>query len=201
MAGSSTLVQPALNSREGLSRIAMLNFDVCSDAAEKVVADIADHVLTAPDDARGEWLACLNPHSYAELKKRPELREEFGTARWIVPDGAGIVLASRYTGKPVAGRVTGADIFYGLNGSLEQAEHGRVFFLGSSKSTLDKIRKKFERDYKHLELVGVYSPPYKLKFTAKENAEMVANDVVEAKRSKLLRDHGLEKPHAIENQG
>ena len=32
-------------------------------------------------------------------------------------------------------------------------------------------------------------------------AEMVANDVVEAKRSKLLRDHGLEKPYAIENQG
>lgn len=32
-------------------------------------------------------------------------------------------------------------------------------------------------------------------------AEMVANDVIEAKRSKLLRDHGLEKPHAIENQG
>ena len=32
-------------------------------------------------------------------------------------------------------------------------------------------------------------------------AEMVANDVVEAKRAKLLRDHGLEKPHAIENQG
>ena len=30
-------------------------------------------------------------------------------------------------------------------------------------------------------------------------AEMVAADVVNAKRTKLLRDHGLEKPHAIEN--
>ena len=30
-------------------------------------------------------------------------------------------------------------------------------------------------------------------------AEMVANDVVEAKRSKLLRDHGLEKPISMEN--
>lgn len=30
-------------------------------------------------------------------------------------------------------------------------------------------------------------------------SEMVANDLNEAKRSKLLRDHGLEKPHAIEN--
>ena len=29
-------------------------------------------------------------------------------------------------------------------------------------------------------------------------AEMVANDVNEAKRTKLLREHGLEKPHAIE---
>ena len=32
-------------------------------------------------------------------------------------------------------------------------------------------------------------------------AEMIAKDVIEAKRSKLLSDHGLEKPHAIENQG
>ena len=29
-------------------------------------------------------------------------------------------------------------------------------------------------------------------------AEMVANDVVEAKRTKLLREHGLEKPNALE---
>ena len=29
-------------------------------------------------------------------------------------------------------------------------------------------------------------------------AEMVANDVEEAKRTKLLREHGLDKPHAIE---
>ena len=37
------------------------------------------------------------------------------------------------------------------------------------------------------------------KITAQEVcAEMVANDVKEAKRAKLLRDRGLETPHAIE---
>jgi len=152
----------------------LLGLDICKDHAATVVADMAFWILHASHDVNGKWFACINPHSYAELKKRPELWDGFKSAAWIVPDGAGVVLASRHVGDPVAERITGADIFFGLNAQLEKAGRGRVFFLGSTESTLAKIEEKFRQDYCGVEIVGTYSPPYKPSFSTAENAEMVA---------------------------
>ena len=174
MASPHTTENGPAHSTKGLARMQLLGFDICTEPVEDVVEDMARSVLDAPATAPGQWFACFNPHSYAELKKRPELIEGFTTARWIVPDGAGIVLASRYVGTPVAERVTGADIFFGLNSALRKAGRGRVFFLGSSDDTLKKIEKKFREEYAHLELVGTYSPPYKPQFSDDDNAHMIA---------------------------
>ncbi|MEM6857062.1 MAG: WecB/TagA/CpsF family glycosyltransferase [Pseudomonadota bacterium] len=169
---------PQQRSPDALSTMHLLGFEIAKDPGPRVVEDIARWVLEAPqgegEAGRGKRFACINPHSYAEIKKRPELLEGFLSSDWIVPDGAGIVLASRFVGDPVAERITGADIFFGLNAKLEKAGKGRVFFLGSTQATLDRIADKFRKDYPNLELAGTYSPPYKPEFTPEDKAAMVA---------------------------
>lgn len=47
------------------------------------------------------WLACLNPHSYAGHWMVLPFSPALHAADWLIPDGAGIVLAS----KPLGGQI------------------------------------------------------------------------------------------------
>ena len=91
-------------------------------------------------------------------------------------------------------------------------ETGTVISVDQSKAPSvnigDVIVKVDTRYFRPAEVETLLGDPTKAKevlgwvpeITAQEMcAEMVANDVKGAKRSKLLRDHGLELPHAIEN--
>jgi len=95
-------------------------------------------------------------------------------ADWRVPDGAGIVLASRWLDGRITQRVTGSDIFQGLNERMH--EHGGLscFFLGSTEATLAKIRARLAREYPGVRVAGTYSPPYRTAFSEAETAAMLA---------------------------
>jgi len=49
---------------------------------------------------------------------------------------------------------------------------GRCFFLGSSESTLAKIKKRTALEYPNV-LVQTYSPPYKSVFSIEDNSSMI----------------------------
>ena len=51
-------------------------------------------------------------------------------------------------------------------------QNGKAFFLGSSQSTLQKIKEKANIDYPNIR-VGYFSPPFKPEFSDEENALMV----------------------------
>jgi N-acetylglucosaminyldiphosphoundecaprenol N-acetyl-beta-D-mannosaminyltransferase len=127
--------------------------------------------------ARGEparWLACLNPHSFAVARETPPFQAALRNADWLIPDGAGIVLASRLLQGAIRERVTGADVFHGLNQRMNDRGGGRVFFIGSTEKTLAAIRDRMAIDYPRVEVVGTYSPPFKPDYSDAEIDEMVA---------------------------
>jgi len=110
---------------------------------------------------RCAWLACINPHSVVQAESDPAFAAALHGADWRVPDGAGIVLASRWLDGRITQRVTGSDIFQGLNERMH--EHGGLscFFLGSTEATLTKIRARLAREYLGVRVAGTYSPPYR----------------------------------------
>ncbi|MEF8698639.1 MAG: WecB/TagA/CpsF family glycosyltransferase [Candidatus Accumulibacter sp. UW20] len=122
---------------------------------------------------RFSWLACLNPHSYAVALDDRLFAEALRDADWLLPDGAGVVLASRLLGGRVTERVTGSDVFFGLNMHMNAARGMRVFFLGATPETLALIGARMAKDYPHITVVGTYSPPFKAAFSSAENEEML----------------------------
>jgi GDPmannose 4,6-dehydratase len=89
-------------------------------------------------------------------------------------------------------------------GTVVSVDHSRA----PSVNVGDVIVKVDPRYFRPAEVETLLGDPTKAKevlgwvpeITAQEMcAEMVASDVQDAKRSKLLREHGLELPHAIEN--
>ncbi len=162
------------NSSQNKSNLTqLLGFNIRNDSADSIVSEIVNVINEPTQSAKRKWFACINPHSYVEIKKRPELIEPFKSADWIVPDGSGIVLAAQLSGKMITERVTGADIFFGLMGRLNGKEKKRIFFLGSTEETLSKIKEKFEIEYPDLEFAGSHSPPYKPIFSEQDTHAMI----------------------------
>ncbi|OGB33311.1 MAG: N-acetylglucosaminyldiphospho-UDP N-acetyl-beta-D-mannosaminyltransferase [Burkholderiales bacterium RIFCSPLOWO2_12_FULL_61_40] len=130
------------------------------------------------------WLACLNPHSYAVSLDDAVFSQALHGADWLVPDGAGIVLASRILDGEIRERVTGSDVFYGVLNELNRLSEYSVFFLGATEETLAEIRVRMSRDYPNVQVAGTYSPPFKPVYTDEELDKMVA--VINASTADVL---------------
>ncbi len=122
---------------------------------------------------RCRWLACLNPHSYAVSLEDLEFSRALRDADWLIPDGAGIVLASKILGGQISERVTGSDIFKGVLEALDQAGGCSVFFLGATEETLTAIRSRMAVDFPRIRVAGTYSPPFKPDYSQDELDAMI----------------------------
>jgi len=117
---------------------------------------------------------CANPHSLMTAYGDPLFRRALLSADLLTPDGSGIVLASRILGGAITERVTGSDIFHGLNRLLDRSREGSCFFLGTNETTLREIQRRMALDYPGLRFAGSYAPPYKPEFSVEDSRRMVA---------------------------
>jgi len=125
------------------------------------------------DGAKRKYFVCANPHTLQMAKNDSVLDEAIRNADLVTPDGVGIVIASKIFGGSIKNRVTGSDIFWGLNHMLNQKKGFRVFFLGSTEETLRKIREKMSVEYPEIRIAGMYSPPFKHQFSDEDNRLMI----------------------------
>ena len=133
----------------------------------------ADQLFQSLQSGERTWLACFNPHSYTVALKDKVFARALKDADWLVPDGAGVVLASRLLGGSISERVTGSDVFASLHNRMNAAGLVRVFFLGSTKETLELIKQRMARDYPAIKVAGTFSPPFKDVYSSAEVSEMV----------------------------
>lgn len=148
----------------------ILDYAVYADDREECLKDIYEWVASGN---HCRWLACLNPHSFVSAQDEPHFAEALHDADWLIPDGSGIVLAAKILGKRTRERITGSDIFWGLQETLNRSGGNSVFFLGSTEETLSSIRTKTSQDFPHIKVAGTYSPPYKTEFDEADNRLMI----------------------------
>jgi N-acetylglucosaminyldiphosphoundecaprenol N-acetyl-beta-D-mannosaminyltransferase len=147
----------------------ILDYDLIVADVATLVAEI-DKGLQTSGPAR--WLACLNPHSFACALDDLAFKKALQHADYLIADGVGVVLASRWLSGHINKRITGSDIFYGLNAIMQDRGGCSVFFLGSTEECLADIRERFTRDYPAVRLAGTWSPPFKSEWTEEELWEM-----------------------------
>ena len=136
-----------------------------------------DALKAAPE---GKWLInTINAHSFNTAQKDSLFAEALKQGDYLIPDGASVVKACRWLkakSQPQE-RIAGWDLFVmemqRLNAKGgECGKRQRVMFMGSSEHVLQLIRQRAAADYPCLEVV-TYSPPYKLEFTAEDNAAII----------------------------
>lgn len=113
----------------------------------------------------------INPHSYCEAKKDSLYSKALHQSDILLPDGIGIVWAIKTLKHQKVNRIAGSDLHIGLIQRINKSG-GKVFYMGSSSSTLQKICERIKIEYPNI-IVSTYSPPYKPVFTVEENTKIL----------------------------
>ncbi len=150
----------------------ILGYEVAHATKERCAEEVVGWLEELPEPPK--FLACANPHSLVIARRDPLFGEALAGADLLVPDGAGIVLASRILGGTIKERVTGSDIFQAVGHLAHQRGGVRYFFLGSSRSTLERIAGRLGADFPRIEIAGTHAPPFVEEFTAAQDDEMAA---------------------------
>lgn len=131
-----------------------------------------------------KYFVCMNPYSFECARRDPSFMAAASEADLLVPDGIGVVLASRFRGGIIRQRVCGPEIFMAVTKRLNDEGGRAVFFLGGRQDTLDRIVGRHRRDFPDIKIAGTLAPPYKATFDAADNAAMA--EVVNASGADVL---------------
>jgi N-acetylglucosaminyldiphosphoundecaprenol N-acetyl-beta-D-mannosaminyltransferase len=145
-------------------QIAAVNKDQC---LEEILSWIVE-------GRRQHYVVCANPHSLEIAEYDPVFCSAIREANLIVPDGVGILMASRILGRNIHERVTGSDIFLGICKALNEVGNASCFFLGSTEETLAKLKKRMQTDFPNVTIVGSCSPSFRHEFSDEETLAMIA---------------------------
>jgi N-acetylglucosaminyldiphosphoundecaprenol N-acetyl-beta-D-mannosaminyltransferase len=117
------------------------------------------------------------------MQRDPWFKSINNSASLVVADGMPLAWVSKWFGASIPVRIAGWDLFQGFLTIAEKKGY-RVFFLGSSPSTLEAMKSNLSRTHPGLALVGTYAPPFTPEFSPDENRRMV--EAVNAARPDLL---------------
>lgn len=103
---------------------------------------------------RTSKVVCLaNVHMLMEAYWNPTFAKVLHQADLVTPDGKPLVLMLRQLGIRHQNQVAGMDVFLNMCDLAEQTGI-KVYFLGSTKSILEKIKHRLNREYPILQVVG-----------------------------------------------
>lgn len=102
---------------------------------------------------RPHFIASVNPEICMASRNDAELREVLLTADLGIPDGIGIVLASRLRGGRIRERVTGIDLMQALVAMA--AEDGlKIFLFGAAEGVVDDAAANLKKSHPSLQIAG-----------------------------------------------
>lgn len=134
------------------SPIPILGVPVHPITMQETVAQI-EQWLAEP---RVHQIATVNPEFVMRAQVDAEFRALLGTADLCLPDGIGLVWASRWLGRPLPERVPGSELVY-LLAELCAAQGWRLFLLGAAEGVAAEAAEILQRRYPGLVIAGTWA--------------------------------------------
>lgn len=131
-------------------RVQILAIGVDPVTMEQAVARCLDFLA----EERPHLVVTPNAEIAYAASKDPSLAAILNDADLAVPDGIGVVMASRMLGQPVPEKVGGADLATSLMKALDARGTGRVFLFGTRPEVVAEAARRLQAQYPHVSLVG-----------------------------------------------
>ncbi|MEF3305564.1 WecB/TagA/CpsF family glycosyltransferase [Paenibacillus sp. GYB003] len=114
--------------------------------------DLLSHIANGPERSVYH-VVTANPEIVMSASKDGQLMHILHEAGLITADGIGIVLAAKWKGEPVPGRVTGYDMLMRLL-ELGDRERWSFYFLGTDEDTSRKAVETIAARYPNVRIAG-----------------------------------------------
>lgn len=123
---------------------------------DKTVNYIQQHL----EELKGHYICVSNVHTTVTAYRDEEYREIQNGAAMNIPDGKPLSIVQRHSGYKKAGRVPGPDLMPEIF-RISETKGYRHYFYGSQQDTLNALKDKLLVQYPELNIVGMYSPPFR----------------------------------------
>lgn len=139
------------------------------------------------DSSGNKVIVTPNAEIVMAAQKNPELRAALNSADLCLPDGIGVVIASKILGKPLAERTTGFDFMMKLL-ELANKRSLSLFLLGGKPEVAEKAGEKISSMFPNVKIVGVHHG-----YFSENEEEAIIDSINHAKPDILLVAMGCPK--------
>jgi N-acetylglucosaminyldiphosphoundecaprenol N-acetyl-beta-D-mannosaminyltransferase len=127
----------------------ILGIDVCSDTYDELTVKLLQDI----DKGRKSFIVAINPEKIMKAQEDRELKSLLNQATYQIPDGIGVILASKLKKGRIRERVTGIDMMLKL--CKEATNNGkRIFLYGAKPGIADEAKAKLEEMFPGILIVG-----------------------------------------------
>lgn len=120
---------------------------------------------------KGHYVCISNVHTTVMAYRNLEYRKIQNGAVLNLPDGKPLSIVQKLFGMRHAQRVPGPDLMPEIF-ALSEREGYRHFFYGSKPQTLKALKKELQTKFPRLNIVGMYSPPFR-SLTEEEDTKII----------------------------
>ena len=128
----------------------VLGFDVLNVGYEELL----DRIFKDIENKKQNFVVNINPEIIIDNYKKEDIRTIFNKQKYQIPDGSGIVWASKKNGGNIKERITGIDLMLKIC-EKTQNSNIRLFLYGSKKEIIEDAKKELETEYHNINIVGV----------------------------------------------
>ncbi|MCA1320482.1 WecB/TagA/CpsF family glycosyltransferase [Bacillus tianshenii] len=126
-----------------------LGVDVSTYNYEQLSSILMENI----DKQKKSFLVAINPEKIMKAQEDEELRQLLNRADYQIPDGIGVILASKLKKGNIQSRVTGIDMMLTLC-DVATKNGKKIFMYGGKPGVADKAKVELEKQFPGIQIVG-----------------------------------------------
>lgn len=127
----------------------VLGIQVNTESYDELLPKVFERIETN----QKSLIVAINPEKIISAKQNPDLKKLLNEAEFQIPDGIGVILASKIQKGNITSRVTGVDMMLRL--CEEAAKRGKPIFLyGGKPGIADEAAAKLQQLYPDIQIAG-----------------------------------------------
>jgi len=123
------------------------------DFVNKRFDQVVEELLSRINNKRKSFIVTANPEIVMYAHEHSDYKKIVQSADMVVPDGYGIILASKILGTPIMERVAGYDLTVRLL-ELGNKKKLKIYLLGGREETNQKAVENIHNTYPDIQIVG-----------------------------------------------
>ncbi|WJE15289.1 WecB/TagA/CpsF family glycosyltransferase [Halobacillus sp. ACCC02827] len=124
------------------------------DVSSHSYNDLKRNVLADIENKKQSFVVAINPEKILKAQEDVDLKNLLNKATYQIPDGVGVLIASKLNKGSIKERVTGIDMLMTLCG-LAQENDKSVFLYGAKPGIAEEAKDKLIEEFPGLNVAGV----------------------------------------------